>query len=627
MGTYSTQMRTDAESLLHDLAEGGRLVHLERLPAAPGPHRLAGVAAARHGVEGPRRPRAVVPPGRGHRPRPGRAVGGGGHRHRVGQVALLPGRHRRGGRSTAPAGIGPAAVPDQGAGPGPAARARPRSAAGPGGRHLRRRLAARGADLGPPQRQRGAHQPRDAPRRPAPPPRPLGRRSSCGCATSWSTSCTSLRGIFGSHVAHLLRRLRRLCARYGSVADVRLLLGHHRRAGPPGLRAVRPARRGGDRRRLAPRRAPLRALEPAAARRRRPATRASANVEAAAADGRAGRGRAGARSRSAAAARHRAGGRRRPPPPAGRAGRRRVRPYRAGYLAARAPRDRGRAVRRPAAGRRGHHRPRARRRHRRPRRLRAQRLPRHDRLDVAAGRAGRPRASSASLAVLVAGDDQLDQWLMAHPGEVFTPAARAGGGEPGQPLRAAPPPGLRRLRAAADARRRARGGATTSTTACASSCSADRLRLRDGRAPTGSGRGSPAPGLGLRSGSPDEFRIAEPDGRLVGTVDASRAFEQVHPGAIYLHQGQQYRVRARSTSTTAWRIVEPVDGDEYTQVRSDMSVTILGDRRRRRRSAGPALRLGAVEIATQVVGLPAARQPAPARCSGARSSTCRRPAW
>ena len=37
-----------------------------------------------------------------------------------------------------------------------------------------------------------------------------------------------------------------------------------------------------------------------------------------------------------------------------------------------------------------------------------------------AGRAG--REAQQSLAVLVAGDDQLDQWLMAHPTEVFSRA-------------------------------------------------------------------------------------------------------------------------------------------------------------------------------------------------------------
>ena len=125
------------------------------------------------------------------------------------------------------------------------------------------------------------------------------------------------------------------------------------------------------------------------------------------------------------------------------------------------------------------------------------------------------------------------------------------------------------------------------------------MRLRDGRA-YWSGRGSPAPGLGLRSGSPEEFRIAELDGRLVGTVDASRAFEQVHPGAIYLHLGQQYRVVQLDLDDRVAH-VEPVEVDEYTQVRSDMSVTILAT------EASSAVgrfgaALGAVEIATQVTG-------------------------
>ena len=77
-----------------------------------------------------------------------------------------------------------------------------------------------------------------------------------------------LRGIFGTHVAHLLRRLRRICAHYGSDPDLRLLVGHHRHAGRVGLGSVRQARRRGHRRRFAARRAAVRVVEP---RRRRPA--------------------------------------------------------------------------------------------------------------------------------------------------------------------------------------------------------------------------------------------------------------------------------------------------------------------------------------------------------------------
>ena len=42
--------------------------------------------------------------------------------------------------------------------------------------------------------------------------------------------CHAYRGVFGSHVAQVLRRLRRICRRYGADAGVRAGLGHRRRA-------------------------------------------------------------------------------------------------------------------------------------------------------------------------------------------------------------------------------------------------------------------------------------------------------------------------------------------------------------------------------------------------------------
>lgn len=49
--------------------------------------------------------------------------------------------------------------------------------------------------------------------------------------------------------------------------------------------------------------------------------------------------------------------------------------------------------------------------------------------------------------------------------------------------------------------------------------------------------------VSLRGGAADEFSIVcIDDGQLLGTADAPRAFAQLHPGAIYLHQGDSYLV-------------------------------------------------------------------------------------
>jgi DEAD/DEAH box helicase domain-containing protein len=213
-----------------------------------------------------------------------------------------------------------------------------------------------------------------------------------------------------------------------------------------------------------------------------------------------------------------------------------------------------------------------------------------------AGRAGRDERPS--VAVLVAGTDQLDQWLMAHPRQVFTRPP-----EPAVVNRSNPSVLLPQLACAAYERPLTPDDEPWWGDDLADGVRqlvlGDRLRLRNGAA-YWQGRGTPAPGIGLRSGSPDEFRIAEADGRLVGTVDGSRAFEQVHPGAIYLHLGQQYRVVALDLDDRV-ALVEPVVIDEYTQVRSQMQVSILGadDLREVGRSE---LFLGPVEIATEVVG-------------------------
>lgn len=213
-----------------------------------------------------------------------------------------------------------------------------------------------------------------------------------------------------------------------------------------------------------------------------------------------------------------------------------------------------------------------------------------------AGRAG--RRDDPAVIVLVAGQDQLDQWFMQHPREVFSRPI-----EPAVVNLSNPQILMPHLACAAFERPLRLDDEAYWGDALADGVrdlvQTDRLRLRDGAA-YWQGRGQPANGIGLRSGSMQEFQIREADGRLVGTVDGARAFDQVHPGAIYLHLGQQYRVIDLDLDERA-AIVEAVEVDEYTQVRSQMDVSVL-DTEQSTSVGRSRLSIGRIEVATQITG-------------------------
>ena len=219
-----------------------------------------------------------------------------------------------------------------------------------------------------------------------------------------------------------------------------------------------------------------------------------------------------------------------------------------------------------------------------------------------AGRAGRD--AQQSIAVLVAGDDQLDQWFMHHPTELFDRPPEPAVINPTNPFVLSP-----HLACAAfelpltDEDERWWPGVLDD--AVRQLVLDDRLRIRPAtkRAPTGavwSGRGRPANSVGLRSANSNEFRIAVADGTLIGTVDGSQAFRLVHPGSIYLHQGSAWRVTDLDLDDHV-AIVEPHDGGEYTQARAITDVAILSVDEERT-VGGADLFLGSVRVETQVIG-------------------------
>jgi len=215
-----------------------------------------------------------------------------------------------------------------------------------------------------------------------------------------------------------------------------------------------------------------------------------------------------------------------------------------------------------------------------------------------AGRAG--RTQQRSLAVLVAGEDALDQWFVAHPNELFTRSPEPAVINPSNPFVLDPHVACAAYERPLSPADDAEYWGEDLDDAVLRLVQADRLVVRRGRA-VHAGRPSPASQVSLRTGSNNEYRIVTgDDARLIGTVEEARAFSSVHEGAVYLHQGQHYVVRSLDLADrAAW--VEAADPDYYTQARSETDVRVL-DAEQSVPVGRSVLSVGAVEVTEQVTG-------------------------
>ena len=125
------------------------------------------------------------------------------------------------------------------------------------------------------------------------------------------------------------------------------------------------------------------------------------------------------------------------------------------------------------------------------------------------------------------------------------------------------------------------------------------LRRKDGGF-VWAGRDYPAGRFGLRSATPDSFTVVDVStGSLLGLVEQERAYSTVHQGAVYLHLGESYRV-AELDLENRTALVEPYTGDEYTQAKKDTMTAIVEPLREERR-LGVDLSFGRVVVTEQVV--------------------------
>ncbi|MEV4417617.1 DEAD/DEAH box helicase [Catellatospora sp. NPDC049609] len=210
-----------------------------------------------------------------------------------------------------------------------------------------------------------------------------------------------------------------------------------------------------------------------------------------------------------------------------------------------------------------------------------------------AGRAG--RAGRDGLCVLVARDDPLDTYLVHHPQALFGTAVEATVFDPANPYVLAP-----HLCTAAAERPLTEPDLPLFGADAAlldELVAAGALRRR----PTGWYWTHPQrPDIDLRgTGGPPVAVIEASTGRLIGTADPGAAHHHLHPGAVYTHQGRTYVVQSLDLAE-AVALVEADNPPYSTHARDTTSLTVLEVRSYV--DAGPVgLFLGEVEVTSQVV--------------------------
>jgi DEAD/DEAH box helicase domain-containing protein len=208
------------------------------------------------------------------------------------------------------------------------------------------------------------------------------------------------------------------------------------------------------------------------------------------------------------------------------------------------------------------------------------------------GRAGR---RGHGLAVLVASEDALDQYFMREPETLLQRSVEAAILDHTNPRVLDG-----HVRAAAfeapidDADRETLGDEALARAALLP----DLKETKSGY--VWAGRDYPAARIGLRSTTPDTFGVVEAEsGTVLGIVERERAYSTVHEGAVYLHLGESYLVRELDLQART-ALVTPYRGDYYTQAKKETNTAIEEELRRERR-CGLDLSFGRISVTERVV--------------------------
>jgi DEAD/DEAH box helicase domain-containing protein len=213
-----------------------------------------------------------------------------------------------------------------------------------------------------------------------------------------------------------------------------------------------------------------------------------------------------------------------------------------------------------------------------------------------AGRAG--RSGQDALAVLIARDDPLDTYLVHHPSAIFGTPVEATVLDPDNPYVLAP----HLCAAAAELPLTEKDLPLFGPTAKELLPDLVRRGMLRHR-PTGwfwTKRERATDLADIRgAGGPPVQVVEAATGRLLGTVDEPSAHTTVHQGAVYIHQGESYVVQILDLDDSV-ALVEAADPDYTTTARDVTDISILETLRST--SWGEAsLCFGTVEVTQQVV--------------------------
>ena len=213
-----------------------------------------------------------------------------------------------------------------------------------------------------------------------------------------------------------------------------------------------------------------------------------------------------------------------------------------------------------------------------------------------AGRAG--RRGQGALVMLVARDDPLDTYLVHHPDALLGRPVEATVTDPRNPVLLAG-----QLRCAVSERpmSHAEAAAWGATEVLSGLAARGLVRRRAAGWYPAADDHAPHAEVDIRGTGGAEVMIVDTtDGRMLGTIDSVRARSQVHPGALYLHQGESFVVDELDLDD-GLALCRPEEPEWTTSAREQVSIDLIETLESV--EAGPVtLSFADVEVTTRVTG-------------------------